>query len=158
MQESLNLGDRALLQGQDTHMSAERPGPTTSSACLGSHAALLDGFVRKTVLHRRWKSGIYPSHTCLPSRLPSLLTEPLLSLLDFYPRAWGQSTLGNWMGVTTQSHRGLWTLAGPLRPTKASGLIPPRPSPPSPLAECSLHLSPLPHQRLFPLGEVSETR
>ena len=51
------------------------------------------------MLHRRWKCGISPSHTCLPSRLPSLLTEPLLSLLHFYPRAWGQSTLGNWVGV-----------------------------------------------------------
>ena len=30
------------------HTSAERLGPTISSACSGSHAVLLDGFVRKT--------------------------------------------------------------------------------------------------------------
>ena len=83
------------------HTSAEWPEPTTSSACSGSHAALLDGIERKTVLHRRWKSGISPTHACLPSRLPSLLMEPLLSLLHFYPRAWSQSTLGNWLGGTT---------------------------------------------------------
>ena len=39
-----------------------------------------------------------PEPHLYPSHLPSLLTEPLLSLLHFYPRAWGQSTLGNWAG------------------------------------------------------------
>ena len=60
----------------------------TSSACSGSHATLLDGFAN-TVLHRRWKSGISQSHTCLPSHLPSLLTELFPSLLHFHPRASG---------------------------------------------------------------------
>ena len=104
------------------YTSAEWPGPTTSSACSGSHAALLDGFARKTVLHRRWRSGISPSHACLPSHLPSLLREPLLSLLHFYPRAWSESTLGIWVGGMTQSHHGLQTLVGPLRATEASRL------------------------------------
>ena len=122
MQESLNPGDRAFLRGQDTPYAAEWPGPTTSSACSGSHAALLDGFARNTVLHRRWKSGISRSHTCLPSHLPSLLTELLPSLLHLHPRAWGQSTLGNWDGGTTQSRCGLRALEGPLRATEASGL------------------------------------
>ena len=77
------------------------------------------------MLHRRWKSGISRSHTCLYSHLPSLLTELLPSLLHFHPRAWGQSTLGNWVGGTTQSCCGLQTLEGPLRATEASGLGPP---------------------------------
>ena len=67
------------------------------------------------MLHRRWKSGISRSHTCLPSCLLSLLTELLPSLPHLHPRAWGQNTLGNWVGGTTQSHCGLRTLEGPLR-------------------------------------------
>ena len=85
-----NGSGQALPSSEDRtpHTSAEWPGPTTSSACSGSHAALLDGFVN-TVLHRRWKSGISRSHTCLPSHLPSLLTELFPSLLHFHPRASG---------------------------------------------------------------------
>lgn len=123
VQESPNPGDRALSRGQDTPHVAERPGPTTSSACSGSRAALLDAFARKLCC----TDGIWnlpEQHlSFLPS--PSLLREPLLSLLEFCPRAWGQSTLGNWVGGTTLSRCGLRTPAGPLRATKPLGWSPP---------------------------------
>ena len=154
MQESLNQGDRALLRGQDT--------PYICRVARANHQLSLFRFTRcsaqwfceENCTAQEMEVWNLPEPHLYPSHLPSLLTEPLLSLLHFYPRAWGQSTLGNWVGGTTQSRCGLQTLAGLLWAAKASVLVaPPKPSLPSLLAECSLHLSPPPHLRLFPPRE-----
>ena len=58
-----------------------------------------------------------PKPHLLPSHLPSLLMDPLLSLLNSY-----RTTLGKRVEATTQSCLGLCTLAGPLKATNASGL------------------------------------
>ena len=122
MQESLNQGDRALLRGQDT--------PYICRVARANHQLSLFRFTRcsaqwfceENCTAQEMEVWNLPEPHLYPSHLPSLLTEPLLSLLHFYPRAWGQSTLSNWVGGMTRSRHGLQTLADPLRATEASGL------------------------------------
>ena len=144
MQESLNPGDGALVRGQDTPYICRAARANHHLSLLGVTCCSARRFCQENCAAQEMEVWNLPEPRLYPSRLPSLLPEPILSRLHFYPRAWGQSTLGNWVGGTTQSRHGLQTLAGLLRATEASGLVGPQPSPPSPLTECSLHLSPPP--------------
>ena len=144
VQESLNPGGRALLLGQDIPYVCRAARANHQLSLLRFTCCSAQQFCEENYAAQEMEVWNLPEPRLYPPRLPSILTEPILSLLHFNPRAWGQSTLGNWVGDTTQSRHGLQTLAGLLRATEASGLVGPQPSPPSPLTECSLHLSPPP--------------
>ena len=123
MQESLNPGDRALLRGQDTPYICRVARANHQLSLLGVTLCSAPRFCEENCAAQEMEVWDLPEPCLYPSRLPSLLTEPLLSLLHFYPRAWGQSTLGNGVWGTTQSRCGLQTLAGLLRATEASRLV-----------------------------------
>jgi hypothetical protein len=152
VQDSLNPGDRAFLRGQDTPYVCRVARANHQLSLLGVTRCSARRFCEHCAAQEMEVWNLQEPHlSSLPSPLPPDRTVPFsaplppkgLGLEHTWELSGGYDTVPLWTGDLRGSSEG----------QRPPGWVDPQPSPPSPLAGCSLHLSPPPHPKLFPPGE-----